>query len=126
MKNFHSKWIALTTILSIFIAGCSYENEETLYPKNENGCDTANVTYTNTVAPILSASCNGCHGGSNPQAGIKLDTYDDLKVWIDNGRVLGSIKHEQGFSPMPKNLPKLSECKIQQIETWIEAGALNN
>ena len=30
------------------------------------------------------------------------------------------------FSPMPKNLDKFSECKMRQIEIWIQNGAPND
>jgi hypothetical protein len=43
-----------------------------------------------------------------------------------NGKLYGSIAHQAGFSPMPKNGAKLSDCEITQVQRWIAAGSLNN
>jgi len=40
--------------------------------------------------------------------------------------LMGTIKHESGWSPMPKNGNKLSDCKIQKIDRWILDGTPNN
>jgi hypothetical protein len=34
--------------------------------------------------------------------------------------------HSPGFSPMPQNDNKLSECNIAKIKKWIATGAPNN
>src|SRR5690606_17038533 len=48
-------------------AGCSYSvNPQAL---NLVG---AGVTWRQRVWPILQSSCGGCHGGSNPQAGLDM------------------------------------------------------
>jgi hypothetical protein len=47
-------------------------------------------------------------------------------VVVDNGRFWGAINHEDGYSPMPQNLPKLNDCDLKKIRTWIDEGALND
>lgn len=113
--------VALTGLLS----GCYNDNEEDLYPSAGN-CDTANVTYSLTVAPLMADKCNSCHGGNFPEAGIKTDNYDDLKTLAGNGKLFGTINHESGFSPMPKGKPRMSDCDINKIRIWIDKGALND
>jgi hypothetical protein len=91
------------------------------------GCDTsASVSFSSTITPILTAKCTGCHGGTNPQAGINLTTYAGVKAKINDGRFWGAINHQPGFSPMPKNGSKLPDCDLAKIKKWIDAGSPNN
>ncbi|MBN2172621.1 MAG: hypothetical protein JW731_00725 [Bacteroidales bacterium] len=117
--------------LWIFITGfavlqsCYYDSEEELYP-SESNCDLSNVTYSGTITAILSQNCYSCHSSNFPQGNVVLDNYDDLKVVIDNGRFWGAVNHESGFTPMPQNLPKLPQCELDKIKTWLDNGAMNN
>ena len=105
-------------------SGCYYDVEEELYPELE--CDTQNATFSGTVQPVLSQNCLVCHSAAVNTAGITLEGYNNLKVHVDNGRFLGAIKHQAGFSPMPQGGPQLPECDILKIEQWISDGAPNN
>ncbi len=116
--------IGLLILLLVSATGCYYDKEEILYP--DSACDTSAVSYSTSVLPVLSANCNGCHGGATPSAGIRLDLYTGVKQQADNGRLLGSISHNPIFSPMPKNGNKLSDCNIAKVRKWIAGGALNN
>jgi ribosomal protein S16 len=89
-------------------------------------CDANVFSYSAAVKPILEANCVGCHNGPAAPLGIVLNTYTGVKAAATTGRLLGAIKHQTGFSPMPKGSSKLSDCKISQIEKWIQAGAPNN
>jgi mono/diheme cytochrome c family protein len=111
-------------LLTLATTGCYYDKEEILYP--DTACDTSAVTYSNSVAAVLSSNCNICHGGNTPSAGIKLDVYSGVKLQVDNGRLLGVVTHNPNYSPMPKNGTKLSDCNIAKIRKWIAAGAPNN
>lgn len=107
-----------------FSVGCYYDVEEELYPTLE--CQTEEVTYSNEVVSIIEKACFKCHDAANNFANITLEGYDNLKKYVDNGQLLGAIRHDVGFSPMPKNEAQLLECDIEKIEAWIAKGALNN
>ena len=130
MKNrTFCRYIFMTAIIALVVSACYYDNEEHLYPDpiGPSGCDTTNITYSETVVPLLNTHCNGCH---NPDsffgAGIVLNSYDDLMVFVENGKFWGSINHKPGYSPMPKGGAKLSACNLLKIKKWIEDDALNN
>lgn len=89
-------------------------------------CDTAIFTYTGAVKPIIDAKCAGCHNPSSLGGGIDVSAYTGLRTVALNGKLYGSITQQPGFSPMPKNGIKLSDCEITQINKWITAGSLNN
>jgi hypothetical protein len=92
----------------------------------ESGCDTTNVTYTGKIKPIITNYCLGCHNGSNPGGGIGLALYSDVKTIADNGKLIGTIDHLSGYSKMPKNGNKLTDCQVNMVKIWINHGALDN
>jgi hypothetical protein len=123
------RFLLFNSLMALLITSCYYDNEEYLYPNNGGitGCDTTNVTYSGTVAPILETNnCNNCHNPASPSGGVIVNNYEDLITWVNNGRFLGSINHEPGFSPMPKGGNKLSNCNLLKIQKWIDDGAFNN
>ena len=103
---------------------CAYNNEEELYPVTT--CDTTNVSYHAVIAPIIMQNCFECHGGTAQISGIPLEGYSNIKVMVDAGRLVGAIRHQSGFSPMPKDRQSLPECDILKIEKWVQSGAPDN
>ena len=127
MKIPFSGLLFATAIAGTFLLpGCYYDVEEELYPLDPSSCDTSGVTYSQTIAPIMNSSCNGCHSSSSPSGGIILDTYNAVKQNVDNGKLMGSVRWESGYSAMPQGGNKLDDCTIRKMETWVNAGAPNN
>jgi mono/diheme cytochrome c family protein len=89
-------------------------------------CDSTNTTFALFVSPFIKNSCQGCHSGPTPSGDISLTNYDQIKTQALNGNLMGTIRHEAGYVAMPYNQGKLDDCKIDQILSWIEDGALNN
>jgi hypothetical protein len=116
--------LAIMTMFSFFIVSCYYDNEEALYPTLSNSCDTTNVTYSGTIAPILNNSCLTCHSVPATGGSILLNTY--AEVVASAPRITGSIKQLSGFSAMPKNSGKIKSCSITQWDIWVRNGMLNN
>jgi len=90
------------------------------------GCDTAQFKYGANISLIINNNCVGCHGGTAPSANINLSNYSGVSAQVANGRLIGAVTHTAGYSPMPKNAAKLSDCQITQIKKWIAGGAPNN
>ena len=103
---------------------CYYDVEEELYL--DTGCNTGNLTYTASILPILQSNCYSCHSQASNFSNVILEGYVNLKKLVDNGRLLGAIRHTSGFSPMPQNQPQLPVCTIEKIEQWITDGAPDN
>jgi mono/diheme cytochrome c family protein len=103
--------------------GCKHEPVEIFTDDDPDpdttSCDTANVTYSGTVYPILDQYCIFCHNGDTASGGLNFTDYNQLAFVAENGALLGAIKHLQGYSPMPQNSDQLDSCKIRQIEIWI-------
>lgn len=115
------------TLLVLFVSGnffsCYYDVEEELYKTN---CDADSVGYTKDIAPIIVNYCDVCHNDVALLGAISLESYNQVKVYVDNGKFLGSVRHDAGYSAMPQGGAKLSACDIQKIEKWIDDGAPNN
>jgi len=93
---------------------------------NAGGCDTSNMSLSADIQAILNTYCINCHSGSTPQGNVSLANYTDLKTYVDNGRLLGSITWSAGYTPMPYGQPQLDSCYINKIKSWINNGAPNN
>ena len=89
-------------------------------------CDSNIFNYSGAVSVTLKQYCTGCHNSSFASGGIILDNYNSVKILAQNGKLIGSIKHLSGYSAMPQGSSKLSDCKILQIERWINANSPNN
>ena len=92
-------------------------------------CDTTIFTYSGAIAPMMKSNCNSCHStaaASGAGGGIVLDNYNALLVQAQNGKLVGTISHNTGYSAMPKSGAKLTDCKITIVKKWIAAGAKNN
>jgi mono/diheme cytochrome c family protein len=112
--------------LFLVIVSCTHTPDE-IINKNPNpeppidtlACDSTNVTYPGIVVPILNAYCISCHSGVTPSGALDFNDYGDVSFVAQSGQLLGAIKHQDGYSAMPQNAPKISACEIALIEKWI-------
>lgn len=117
------KYSLVIILIICSIPSCYYDVEEELYP---DGCLTEAASYTMDVLPILRNNCFSCHDQSANFGNVTLEGYDKVLEFVNNGELLGAIKHEDGFAPMPQNAAQLVACDIEKIENWIAEGAKNN
>jgi hypothetical protein len=112
-------------LLSFLILSCKHDVENEV--PNGPSCDLSNVTYSSTITGIISKySCLSCHSGSAPTGGFSLEGYSNVKAKVTDGRLFGAINHSPGYAPMPDGQPKMDQCDINKVKTWIDAGAPNN
>lgn len=120
MKLTYQTFVVLVGIF-VIISACTKDSIE----KNEESCDTVDVTYTSHVAEILNASCavSGCHVGGG-QSPLLVDFLSASEA-STSPNFIGSIKHEAGFTPMPfpPGSSQLEQCNIDIIDAWITAGS---
>lgn len=107
----------------LVISGCYYRNEEDLYP-GSSICDTNNVTYSASVAPVFATYCNSCHGGNTQNGGIQTDTISYVVANIT--RIRGAVNWDPKYLKMPKDGAKLPACDLNKIDIWIRQGMKDN
>lgn len=114
------------SLLILFCFGCFFScvsnNEEELY----EDCETDNVTYTVHIKPYVENSCLSCHNTNLPSGGIDYSNFEGIKKTLDDGSFLGSIIHASSYSAMPPSSAMTDDCKISQIQAWIDQGAEKN
>ena len=93
---------------------------------NCSNCDSTNYTYSNRIKPFINTWCLGCHSTANAGGGYDFSSYSGVVVSITNNKLMESLKHLPGYSGMPKNAAKLTDCDINAVQKWIDAGYLNN
>lgn len=116
-------FLIISALLYVF-SSCTSRNEEEIFA--DINCDTENVTYSGFVLPLLESRCISCHNSQLPSGNVNLENYENLVTFVENGRFLGAIRHEPGFSNMPQGQAQLSSCQIESIEAWIAEGFPNN
>lgn len=112
-------------LLTVFF-GCSKSNEADLQSEAGMVCDTTNTSFSSEIAPVLQDNCNFCHSTASALAGIVTDNYNSVKTLANKGPLLGTITHDASYVPMPLGRSKLSNCDINKIRAWINAGTPNN
>lgn len=102
-------------------------------PPTESSRQTATVSFSEDVLPILQSRCFNCHGGERTEKDLNLTTFAGIMAGSENGPVVtpadadNSLLAEQVVSQeMPKRGPKLTPPQIQIILDWINQGALDN
>lgn len=110
----------------LYLSGCSKESEDKL--AGTTTCDTTSISYSLQVVPILQTNCYECHGSGNTagSGGIDLGSYTNLKVYADNGYLVGNVSHAPGYIGMPYGRPMLPSCEVNTIAAWVHQGTKNN
>lgn len=110
--------------IALFSQSCYYDNEEELYEhyNNLNPCDTAVVSFSSDIFPLIEGNCvTGCHIAGGTGNGI-FENHASVKDKVDNGAMLQRVVVEQNMPPGGG----LTQCQIDQMEAWILNGAPNN
>jgi len=97
--------------------GCTNNKKQTLLG---NICDTTDTKFSTVVNPIIESECLSCHNNSTAKGGVSLQGYDNVKA-----NYLGVLSTINNGS-MPQGQPKLEDCTILKIQTWVNRGAKND
>jgi len=122
--------LALAISFGLFFS-CTKDNvEESIVnnpaPSNLTCAERA-VTFAVNIQPYITQTCAtpGCHNQSTA-GGVRLDSYALIASEAKKSRFINVLKHNLGFSPMPKGKPKASADQIAEIECWIADNTPNN
>lgn len=93
------------------------------------------VSFARDIAPMLNASCTGCHGtgNNNDKGGLRFNHFSNLLKGGDSGRIVAVgkpadsllVKKLKGTAGdrMPLNKKAWSDKEIGLVEKWIAEGA---
>ncbi len=119
--------LTLSLVITFLLPSCYYDTEEELYPANNgNNCDSVQGSFSSEILPVINVQCRSCHNTSFSSGGVNLEGFTNIQNAALNGKLIQSLRHESGVSPMPQNSPKLDDCTLKAFEDWKNAGAPNN
>jgi mono/diheme cytochrome c family protein len=92
------------------------------------------VSFSQDIAPILIANCNGCHyNGTRNSGGLRFDDFAGLLKGGTSGLAIEAGKPEESLlirklrgssgARMPLGRAPLEDDKIKLVATWISEGA---
>lgn len=124
----------LTILLLLASVGC--HKEKAIQQSTTSTCDTLNITYANTIKPILRSNCYECHSTANTigNPSIDFENFTTLKTYLNlhfqqdtsyGSLFYNNLKQSIGAKAMPP-YGKLGNCELRSIQIWIAAGAPNN
>ncbi|MCX6331874.1 MAG: hypothetical protein NTZ82_04480 [Bacteroidetes bacterium] len=91
-----------------------------------NVCDTTVYTYSGAIQTILSNNCGGCHGTSPGSANVYIGNYASTKAYVTANKsiFLNAINYSTTITASKRMPPsgKMVDCKIIQIQKWINNG----
>jgi WD40 repeat protein len=97
--------------------------------------EIAKVSFQRQVAPILKASCVGCHGEKNPSGKLSLVSYETMRKGGEHGEIIEAGKGTQSrivkylTGELKPQMPiggKLPDEQIALIRRWIDEGAVSD
>lgn len=90
-------------------------------PQPQDTCQTANITYKNYVENLVSRECVACHNTTRSEAGLVLETYEEVQAIAADGKFMNAVKGANDFSIMPPApAPELDSCAIEKLQAWID------
>lgn len=107
----------LGTAVALLAAGCTYSHGD---PSPSCDVTQETITYQGVIAPIIAANCLRCHGSTVAATlggGKNFGTYATLSSYPQSN-LLGCVRQDPGYSVMPLDGGKLSDCDIKRLEAW--------
>ncbi len=125
--------VALLAAGLVGVESCASENLQDLSGADVLPCDTTVLaTYALQVQPIIDkygcagAACHSPGGQGLAVTGFNYQTAAGFQAAARSGQLLGALERRTGFSPMPKNQDRISDCDLATIKRWIRLGAKND
>ncbi|NNE91830.1 MAG: DUF1553 domain-containing protein [Verrucomicrobiales bacterium] len=85
------------------------------------------IDYETEIKPLLKKRCVSCHGPLKQKAGLRLDAGKWIHAGGNDGPVLDEIvsrvSEQDEDERMPPEGPPLSAGEIEELKSWIAAGA---
>ena len=89
--------------------------------------------FESRIRPILVEHCIGCHGESQQEAGLRLDSGESFRLGSDSGLIFDSnlphdslilraVRYQDDIRMPPDG--RLSDEQIRAMEQWVKAGAV--
>ena len=127
------KSLVIIGLFACISAWYSCTKDKAVPPPAAPVCDSTHISYTKTMAPIVTQYCAyaGCHATPLGAAANDLSTYIGLKgeMSVDSPGLTSILCRIQtntcGNDQMPKGLRPLSHALIDTFKLWKSGGYCN-
>ena len=120
--NLMKKALVMSIACAFFIVACKTAKTTTTNTEKKPDCSSQMaLSYAADIKPIFENQCNNCHSNGG-RGGYDFTIADDVNRAAKNGALLGAVKHQSGYDPMPARAPKLDDMTISKLECWINNG----
>lgn len=109
-------------LLAIWVSSCTTAVIEETNPE-ELPPITEVVRYNPEIQTIMFNYCTTCHSGPSANAGVELDTYQNVRFYTESGNLINRINNQ--VNPMPPSglIPSVDR---QRVAKWLEDGFPQN
>lgn len=119
------RYLLLALIVGVLLSNCTKayipkDTESNLSPAIN---ETDTIKYQPHISVAISNNCIGCHGGSNPQGGLSLENYNQVRNSTENGMLIQRIN--DASDPMPPSGLLPSQTRLL-FDRWVQNGYLEN
>lgn len=117
------KKIIVSALLSIAALAACNTSKRGAITKTPLDCVNKAYVYETDIKPVMEQYCTRCHN-TNMQAGYNFEDAAYVRKAGSTGYLLGSLKHKQGYEPMPAGNggEKLDQDVIDKLECWVNNG----
>lgn len=120
--------LVFVMVLALSVFACSNDSEDDLVnveePTNEEPGETA-INYVDDIAPIMSASCVGCHADP-PRNGAPFSLVNFSQVNQRANGVFNRMNLQSGSAGAMPPSGRLPQTTIDKIQQWIDDGKKEN
>ncbi|MBN2525542.1 MAG: hypothetical protein JXR76_04050 [Deltaproteobacteria bacterium] len=132
MRQSYCVLICAVLLCGIFGCGGSASTPVTVI-KTADG----KVSYRQTIQPVLTDSCGGCHSAKRAKGGLNLSSYEGLMKGgatgasvipgnADESQIIGSVERTKEPHMPPSFAGDMPTQGIAAMRQWINEGALDN
>ena len=122
--------LALTIGIALIVQGCVTGSTARATMDAQT---RAAVSFAEQIAPIFEARCTECHGGTGPESGLNLSTYESAMAGSQYGTVIEAGNPDGSFiidmissGDMPAEGDPVPPQELELLRSWIAQGAENN
>src|SRR5436189_5993594 len=127
-EHMRATWISVVAV-ALIVPAVQLSSQQGTAPAAPKPAAKA-VDFGSEVQPIFKTSCYGCHAGSQPQAGLRLDVKSMALKGSNGGPVIlpGNSKDSAlinrvsglgGLRPMPLAGTPLTADQIAVLTRWV-------
>lgn len=115
------KIVLISAASLVFAVACKTTSKTASTEKKPDCTSQAGLSYAADIKPIFENHCNNCHSNGG-RGGYDFTITDDVMRAAKSGALLGAVKHQSGYDPMPAKAPMLDQATISSLECWISNG----